>query len=821
MTETILRVNTTVDELDSGANEGTGLSLREAVAIANNTSEDEIIELQSEQVYEIGAELDIASTGGTLTIRGVGATINANGNSRVLHVNSDDNSVANLILENTIVTGGLTAPSGFGDSNGGGILVDPRATARLTNCTVTGNATADTDDKGGGIANQGGLTLNNCVVSNNSADVDGGGIYTSYGNTTIINSTIANNSVNDTTASTPTGTGGGVSHRGAGTTEINNSTVSDNTANFAGGGVYIDDKLGTSSISRTGSLRIVNSTISGNIAPYGGGIHSRRVESSVVESTVIENNSANFGGGVFVAFDIDSDDMVIENSTIRNNSATGNGGEGGGIYAEGSLRVSNSTISGNSATGDGGGAKSDIGTINFYDSAIDRNSAGGSGGGIKNINLIRGSTISNNTAVGDGGGIASGIGIIVDSTISGNTTDGSGGGIRTTESLFQDLTIAIANTTISGNTARLNGGGIEMMGSLDKFSDLIATNVTITGNIADSDNNGEGNGGGIHNPSGEFIPGELELSNSILEGNFDTPENSGEGLIEPNISGVALGNAHNLVGNLQGLRSETDSLGQGSDLIGVSPQLSQLQDNGGGILTHALLADSPAINAGNNGYILQETFSDLDNDGESTTVDFNGDGDFSDALEFDQRQADFARIFDGTVDIGAYEVQSQPEEEPSPEPSPDEDLLDTDIIRFQNNDVPGTYLYVAESEAQNIRENFDNFTEEGLAFQVSVEPNDDLMPMYRFQSEDNPGTYLFVGESERENIQENFAESFIEEGLAFYTRSANSELGTDFSRFQNTAQPGTYLFATGQERENIRENFPNFEEEGIAFNVDV
>ena len=155
------------------------------------------------------------------------------------------------------------------------------------------------------------------------------------------------------------------------------------------------------------------------------------------------------------------------------------------------------------------------------------------------------------------------------------------------------------------------------------------------------------------------------------------------------------------------------------------------------------------------------------------------------------------------------------------EPETNEDALDTDIFRFQNNDVPGTYIYVTEPEAQSIRTTFDNFTEEGVAFQVAVEASDDLMPMYRFQSEDNPGTYLFVGESERENIQENFSESFTEEGLAFYTRSADSELGTDFSRFQNTAQPGTYLFATGEERENIRDNFPNFEEEGIAFSVDV
>ena len=62
MEETILRVDTTVDENDSSATAGTGLSLRDAVMIANSTPEDEIIELASDAVYELIIEgLDGAS----------------------------------------------------------------------------------------------------------------------------------------------------------------------------------------------------------------------------------------------------------------------------------------------------------------------------------------------------------------------------------------------------------------------------------------------------------------------------------------------------------------------------------------------------------------------------------------------------------------------------------------------------------------------------------------------------------------------------------------------------------------------------------------
>ena len=146
-------------------------------------------------------------------------------------------------------------------------------------------------------------------------------------------------------------------------------------------------------------------------------------------------------------------------------------------------------------------------------------------------------------------------------------------------------------------------------------------------------------------------------------------------------------------------------------------------------------------------------------------------------------------------------------------------VLNTSINRFQNTDIPGTYLFAGEAESENIRENFPNFTEEGLAFEVAVEPGNDLIPLYRFQSIATPGTYLFAGETERENINQNFADSFNEEGLAFYVYSVGSGRGSTFYRFQNQDRSGTYLFAGEAERENILANFPNFIEEGAAFEV--
>ena len=150
--------------------------------------------------------------------------------------------------------------------------------------------------------------------------------------------------------------------------------------------------------------------------------------------------------------------------------------------------------------------------------------------------------------------------------------------------------------------------------------------------------------------------------------------------------------------------------------------------------------------------------------------------------------------------------------------------LDTAFFRFQNSHVPGTYLYATGAEAQNIRDNFPVFVEEGVAFNAAIEPNDELIiPLYRFQNNQLPGTYLFVGEQERNSINAdpNFSSTFTEEGIAFYVYGAGANEETAFSRFQNSNILGTYLYAAGGEADNIRNNFPGFIDEGIAFEATI
>lgn len=149
-----------------------------------------------------------------------------------------------------------------------------------------------------------------------------------------------------------------------------------------------------------------------------------------------------------------------------------------------------------------------------------------------------------------------------------------------------------------------------------------------------------------------------------------------------------------------------------------------------------------------------------------------------------------------------------------------------ELFRFRNTTFDtGTYIFVSEAEKEQIIDNLDQnrtFALEGNgepAFIASSSEGDDLAPFYRFQSDVTPGSYIFVGEEERNNIQENFADSFTEEGLAFYAYDAGTGIGEEFNRLRNTSN-GTYLFANSTETEAIlsdRDLANTFTNEGVAF----
>ena len=105
-----------------------------------------------------------------------------------------------------------------------------------------------------------------------------------------------------------------------------------------------------------------------------------------------------------------------------------------------------------------------------------------------------------------------------------------------------------------------------------------------------------------------------------------------------------MASANNLIGTGGGNSGLTN--GSNGNQVGVAdPGLGTLANNGGPTETIALLAGSPAIDAGSN----------------ALAVDPHGS-----PLTTDQRGAGFPRIVNGTVDIGAFEVQTPTTDNPVP-----------------------------------------------------------------------------------------------------------------------------------------------------------
>jgi hypothetical protein len=136
-------------------------------------------------------------------------------------------------------------------------------TSTVTSCMLTG----DSASLGGSIANQGTLTVNDCVLINDSATTQGGGIDNS-GTLTVTGSTLANDSA--------TNFGGGIFNLG--TSTITNCTRADDSAALAGGGIF-----------NFGASTLTNCTLDNDSASDGGGFHDQG-GNATVNNTIVANN---------------------------------------------------------------------------------------------------------------------------------------------------------------------------------------------------------------------------------------------------------------------------------------------------------------------------------------------------------------------------------------------------------------------------------------------------------------------------------------------------------------------------------------------------
>ncbi len=253
--------------------------------------------------------------------------------------------------------------------------------------------------------------------------------------------------------------------------------------------------------------------------------------------------------------------VTISDLTVADGSAAP---QGGGILNFGILNLERMTVTNNSETS-GGGAAFDLG-----------------GGGIYNgdgatLNLSD-STVSNNSTAGQpGGGIYGFFNSTINidsSTISGNVAGDVAGGIRTLG------TVEMVNSTISGNTSTAWHGGA--MFSTD--GGVTITNSTIVGNNAPA-----GTAGAFF--VGTFGPSSasLSLQNTIVANNGDF------GCLQ----GFFGAGAVTLTSLGNNVLTDGSCNPIGSDQVVTDAGVAALADNGGPTLTHALLAGSPAVDAGN------------------------------------------------------------------------------------------------------------------------------------------------------------------------------------------------------------------------------
>jgi hypothetical protein len=146
-------------------------------------------------------------------------------------------------LVSNAILAGFTMTNGLVNSSGGGVQCDDTTTV-VSNCTISGNL-ASSNNFGGGAY---GGTLNNCILTGNSAAYGGGAC----------NGTLANCIVTGNSASQGGGVFGGT---------LSNCALMKNSAE-SGGGAY------------SGTLR--NCTLTGNSGSFGGGVYGAVLRNCIV-----------------------------------------------------------------------------------------------------------------------------------------------------------------------------------------------------------------------------------------------------------------------------------------------------------------------------------------------------------------------------------------------------------------------------------------------------------------------------------------------------------------------------------------------------------
>ena len=213
---------------------------------------------------------------------------------------------------------------------------------------------------------------------------------------------------------------------------------------------------------------------------------------------------------------------------------------------------------------------------------------------------------------------------LTDCTLSGNSASFHGGAILNNGSSSGNAALTLSYCTLTGNSSTMSGGAILNLGSPSGHATLSMTNCTLSGNSAGQ------HGGAIYNDGTNAGNAALTLTNCTFNQNTATLVAGGiynDAINQGTAQGTATltvrntifragANGANLVNETgtitsQGSNLSSDAAGgdgatgpggflnQAGDIRNTDPKLDTLKSNGGPTDTVALLAGSPAINAGN------------------------------------------------------------------------------------------------------------------------------------------------------------------------------------------------------------------------------
>lgn len=293
----------TITVNSSADDNGAGCTLREAIASANTSINQ-------------NNDCAVGSNSGTDTIVFSNNLIAPN-NTITLSNGALNLEFKKVVIDATELIDGITV-----DANRQSRVIRSVRSQITLNKLVLRNG-RETSRQGGGIAmfvgesdtaqDQTFLILNNCTVSNNTTNRDGGGIYISEDHTVVLNNTtISGNSSGDY--------GGGIRSISS-AIEINNSTMSENRASFSGGGASLRDSQTTVTNSTISMNEI---TLTGGTLGLGGGIEQQNGQLTLINATVTGNTVPpdNIGGGGLHMF---GGHVSISNSLFLDNQASSGG----------------------------------------------------------------------------------------------------------------------------------------------------------------------------------------------------------------------------------------------------------------------------------------------------------------------------------------------------------------------------------------------------------------------------------------------------------------------------------------------------------------